>query len=106
MGLFGVAVYIAILSAFAYRVIKISLHCGNYFAALSSFGFGMMIVLQSLVNIGVAGGVLPSTGIPLPFFSSGGSSIIFTLAMCGFILNASRIEEGNEFEIFDGEGIR
>ena len=106
MGLFGVAVYIAILSAFAYRVIKISLHCGNYFAALSSFGFGMMIVLQSLVNIGVAGGVLPSTGIPLPFFSSGGSSIIFTLAMCGFILNASRIEEGNEFEIFYGEGIR
>ena len=97
---------LAALSDFPAGRLKISLHCGNYFAALSSFGFGMMIVLQSLVNIGVAGGVLPSTGIPLPFFSSGGSSIIFTLAMCGFILNASRIEEGNEFEIFDGERVR
>lgn len=98
MGLFGVAVYLALLAAFCYRVVKISLHCGNCFAALSSFGFGMMIVLQSLINIGVAGGVLPSTGIPLPFFSSGGSSIVFTLGMCGFILNASRIEEKSGFD--------
>ena len=41
-------------------------------------------------------GLLPSTGIPLPFFSLGGSSIIITLAMCGFILNTSRGEESIE----------
>ena len=40
-------------------------------------------------------GLLPTTGIPLPFFSSGGSSIIVTLAMCGFIVNSSRCEEIN-----------
>ena len=48
-------------------------------------------------------GVLPSTGIPLPFFSLGGSSIIVTLAMCGFILNASRSEESIEILVEDDE---
>ena len=41
-------------------------------------------------------GLVPSTGIPLPFFSLGGSSIIVTLAMCGFILNTSRCEDSYE----------
>ena len=52
--------------------------------------------MQSLVNCMVVCGLLPPTGIPLPFFSVGGSSIIVTLAMCGFILNASRCEEKTE----------
>ena len=52
--------------------------------------------MQSMVNIMVVCGLLPSTGIPLPFFSLGGSSIIITLAMCGFILNTSRGEESIE----------
>jgi len=56
----------------------------------------MMISAQSLVNCAVVCGALPSTGIPLPFFSLGGSSIISTLCMCGFILNASRIRSDNE----------
>ena len=42
-------------------------------------------------------GLLPSTGIPLPFFSLGGSSIIVTLAMCGFILNTSSGEDSVEY---------
>ena len=56
----------------------------------------MMISAQSLVNCAVVCGALPSTGIPLPFFSLGGSSIISTLCMCGFILNASRTRSDNE----------
>ena len=44
------------------------------------------------MNCGVVVGVLPTTGIPLPFFSLGGSSVIVTLAMCGFMVNASRCE--------------
>ena len=55
-----------------------------------------MILLQSLLNCAVVCGALPSTGIPLPFFSLGGSSIVLSLAMCGFIINASRFDTEND----------
>jgi len=92
MGLLGVTLYFVILGFFAWRCFVSALRCGNRFAAFSTFGFATSIVAQSLVNLAVVAGVVPTTGIPLPFFSSGGSSIIFTLAMCGFMVNASRIE--------------
>lgn len=103
MGLFGVAVYLALLGFLLWRVFKICMSCGNRFAAISTFGFGSIIVAQSLMNIAVVGGVIPATGVPLPFFSSGGSSMIFTLAMCGFIINSSRIEQTEENIFFTGE---
>ena len=102
-GLLGVIVYLLILGFFTYKIYKICMTCGNRFAAIASFGFGASIVTQSLLNIGVVAGALPSTGIPLPFFSSGGSSIIITLAMCGFLINASRIDKQDEIEILTGE---
>jgi cell division protein FtsW len=44
------------------------------------------------MNVAVVVGVLPTTGVPLPFFSSGGTSIIVTMMMCGFIVSASRLD--------------
>lgn len=96
MGLSGIAVYFAALGIFAWRGFKSAFSCKNRFASYAAFGFVMMISSQSLVNCAVVCGALPSTGIPLPFFSLGGSSIISTLCMCGFILNASRIRSDNE----------
>ena len=98
--------YLAVLALFAWRSFYCSLTCSDRFGALATFGFAVCIVAQSLANIAVVGGVLPSTGIPLPFFSSGGSSVIFTLAMCGFMINASRLEnleiiESSEYKIGD-----
>lgn len=95
-GLIGVVIYFAILIFFAWRGFKISSKCSNRFAAYASFGCVACIVAQSLVNIAVVCGVIPSTGIPLPFFSLGGSSIIVTLTMCGFVLNASRCDDLDE----------
>lgn len=97
MGLFGVVIYFLVLVFFAFRGLKIAFDCKNRFASYASFGFISMIVLQSLMNIAVVGGALPTTGIPLPFFSSGGSSIIITLCMCGFVVNASRCNSENEY---------
>ncbi len=99
MGFFGVLAYFSVLVLFAARGTIIALHCTNRFAAFASFGFVFSIVAQSLMNCGVVCGLLPSTGIPLPFFSLGGSSIIVTLAMCGFVLNASRANTENEIEV-------
>lgn len=97
MGFFGVVCYFVVLAFFAFRGFKIAFECKNRFAAYTTFGFIAMIVLQSLMNIAVVGGALPSTGIPLPFFSSGGSSVIITLCMCGFVVNASRCNSENEY---------
>lgn len=96
MGFVGVIIYIALLAFFAWRGYKAALNCPDRFAAYGAFGCVSIIFLQSLINCGVVCGLLPSTGIPLPFFSLGGSSIIMTLAMCGFILNASRCEESDD----------
>ena len=96
MGYIGVVLYFVLLAFFAYRGYKAALSNPDKFSALSAFGCVSVIVLQSIVNTMVVCGVLPSTGINLPFFSLGGSSIIVTLAMCGFILNASRCEKIDE----------
>lgn len=112
MGLGGVMAYFVLLIFFALRGYKIALFCKNRFAAIATFGFVSMIVCQSMLNCAVVCGALPSTGIPLPFFSVGGSSMIVTLCMCGFVINASRYDsednsnsENNFVQIEDLGGI-
>ncbi len=92
MGFVGVIFYFVLLILFTYKAVKIALKCPDRFSAYATFGCAIAIFFQSLMNIGVVVGVLPATGIPLPFFSSGGSSIIVTLCMCGFIINASKCD--------------
>ena len=96
MGFIGVLFYLALLIFFAYRGYKTAFNCKTRFTAYGTFGCVSVIFIQSLVNIMVVCGLLPSTGIPLPFFSLGGSSILVTFMMCGFILNSSRCDENYE----------
>ena len=96
MGFIGVLIYFALLIFFAVCGYRTALKNPDRFSALSAFGCVSVIFLQSLLNTMVVCGLLPTTGINLPFFSLGGSSIIVTLAMCGFILNTSRCEEISE----------
>lgn len=91
MGFFGVVIYFCIFALFIWRGFRAVLLCKDRFASYVAFGFVMMITMQSLLNLAVVCGILPSTGIPLPFFSLGGSSIISTLCMSGFVLNASHV---------------
>ena len=93
MGYAGVIVYLMLLLFFAWRGYKAAFNCPNRFAAYGCFGCVSVIFMQSIVNCMVVCGLLPATGLPLPFFSVGGSSIIITLAMCGFILNSSRCQD-------------
>lgn len=99
MGFFGVIGYLLLLCFFAWRGYKAAFNCPSRFASYGSFGCVTVIFLQSIINCMIVSGVLPSTGISLPFFSAGGSSVIIFLGMCGFILNASRCEEKDENEI-------
>lgn len=90
MGFCGVLAYFLLLGAFVWRGISCAVRASQKFVSVAAFGFVFSIAMQSLLNIAVVGGAVPTTGVPLPFFSSGGSSILFTFASCGFIVNASR----------------
>ncbi len=93
MGLVGVTAYFVLLIFFAIRGMHIVLNCTNRFACYAAFGCLAMIVVQSLINVAVSCGSVPTTGIPLPFFSSGGSSLLSTSCMCGFIINVSTMDD-------------
>ncbi len=93
MGLVGVGAYFLLLCFFSWRGFIISRGCKNRFASYVSFGCVTMILMQSLVNVGVVSGLFPTTGIPLPFFSYGGTSLVSTFLMCGLVLNACNSDE-------------
>ena len=103
MGLVGVTAYLVLLIFFAFRGYGISLRCTNRFACYIAFGCVSSILVQSLINISVACGALPTTGIPLPFFSSGGSSLLSTSCMCGLIINASTCVSDEYSEDWDSD---
>lgn len=94
MGFFGVILYFGILVYFAIRGYRIALFCQDRFRSLVAFGCVSAILFQSLMNCGVVCGLFPSTGIPLPFFSSGGTSLVVSMSLCGLIINVSRWNSG------------
>ncbi len=96
MGFFGVILFFALIGLFVWRGFHAAFTCKDRFCSYAAFGLTASILLQTLMNCGVVSGALPSTGIPLPFFSSGGSSLMITLIMCGLIINVSKIEKGTE----------
>lgn len=98
MGFFGVLVYFLLLVLFSIRGYRIALACGDRFRCLLAFGCVSIILLQSMINCGVVVRAFPATGIPLPFFSSGGSSLLITLCLCGFVLNVSRWNDTGEIQ--------
>ncbi len=90
LGFLGAGFVILLFAIFIYRGFTISSQLENKFMALTAFGLTASIGIQAMINIGVAVGAFPVTGIPLPFISYGGSSLIFMMATVGFLLNLSR----------------
>ena len=94
MGFVGLGLYFVVLSYFVIRGYMIALVCKDRFRSLLAFGCVSAILIQSIMNCGVVCGLFPSTGIPLPFFSSGGTSLIVSMSFCGLIINVSRWNKG------------
>ncbi len=103
MGFVGVLIYVAIIGVFAWKGFKIASQCKDTYRSLLAFGCTLLIILQSAMNCAVVSGAFPATGIPLPFFSAGGTSIMLTLGLCGLLLNISKYEyrETNLGEIYE-----
>jgi len=94
-GVFVVLLYLILF----FRAVKIVTKAPGTFGAFLTIGVGFSLVFQAMINMGVAVGLLPVTGQPLPLLSMGGTSIWFTSLAIGIILSVSKdIEEGTSAE--------
>ncbi len=89
-GFVGAITIILLFIFFSFRGLKIATHVPDTFGRLMVVGIVIMVVSQAFVNIGAMVGVLPLSGIPLPFVSHGGTALFMTLAEVGIILNISK----------------
>ena len=89
-GFMGVIIVAGLFSFIIYKAIKIALKCDDLFGKYLAFGIIFTLAFQTLLNLSVVIGLIPVTGVTLPFLSYGGSSLLITLASVGIILNISR----------------
>ena len=90
LGLIGASFVVLLFGIFAYRGIRAAFRIGDPYARFLAAGITSMVILQAFFNISVVLGLLPTKGIPLPFISYGGTSVFFTLAAVGILLNISK----------------
>jgi len=92
-GLFGTFSVVILYLLFFYFGVKIALRAPDEYGRLLAMGLTLLVTVQAFLNISVVTGVLPTTGIPLPFISYGGSSLIITMIGTGILLNISKYRE-------------
>lgn len=95
LGLLGTMTILLVFGLFLWRGLRASLLAPDRFARLLSLGIVTGIVVQALFNISVVLSLVPTKGIPLPFISYGGSSLVPTLAAVGIVLNISQHATGS-----------
>ncbi len=101
LGFLGCFLIIGLFWTFIHRGIIISSRCTDMFGKLMAIGITLSIGLQAFINMSVSSSLIPATGVPLPFISYGGTSLIVSMCMVGILLNISRKRikriRGNEY---------
>ena len=92
LGFLGACAVILLFSALLWRGITLAAYAPDRFGALLVVGFVVQVALQAVLNIAVVTNTIPNTGISLPFFSSGGTSLMMLLGEMGIVLSVSRGE--------------
>lgn len=90
LGFIGVFIVIGLLATIVLRGLYISRQCTDSFGSLLAIGIASMVGIQAFVNLGAISGILPITGVPLPFISYGGSSLIVMFIAMGILNNVAR----------------
>jgi len=90
LGVFGIIIVIGLLTTIILRGLFISLKCKDSFGSLLAIGISSMIGFQAFINLGAISGILPITGVTLPFVSYGGSSLLVLMASMGILNNIAR----------------
>lgn len=90
LGFVGAILVIVLFAFLIWKGIKIALNAPDKFSSLTVIGIISLIAVEAVLNIAVVTSSIPATGMPLPFFSYGGSSLVFILAQMGVVLSISR----------------
>ena len=89
-GFMGILIISVLFILIFYNSLKISIKCDDLFGKYLSFGITFGLIFQTLLNLSVVVGLIPVTGVTLPFLSYGGSSLLVSMVSIGIILNISR----------------
>jgi cell division protein FtsW len=92
LGFIGAALVLLLLGAFVWFGIRAAIRSRGRFGGLLAVGLVAWLASETLINVGAVVGVLPVTGIPLPFISYGGSSLVITMVAAGILINIARQE--------------
>jgi len=90
LGFVGALVVLLLFLIFIWRGIKIAMNAPDMFGSLLAIGITSLVAVQVIINILVITSLVPVTGMPLPFFSYGGTSLLFMMSAIGILLNISR----------------
>ena len=90
MGLVGTVLVVGLFVAFAAFGVRAAVHAPDAFGTLVAAGVTVWVVAQAAINVGAVIGILPVTGVPLPFVSFGGSALVITMAAVGILVNVAR----------------
>ena len=90
LGFLGAAAFVALFAVLVWRGLRVGLRTSEPFGAYLALGITLLIATQTLVNLGVVTGLLPTKGLPLPFISFGGSALSMTMLSTGVLLNISQ----------------
>jgi cell division protein FtsW len=90
LGLIGALIILVLFALLVWRGITVSMRARDKFGALLGIGLTAQVGLQVLLNVAVVTNTIPNTGISLPFFSHGGTSLVMLLAQMGIVLSISR----------------
>lgn len=92
-GFIGGASVILLFGALIFRAIKLAVENDNAYFKILCFGIAVIFLYHILINIGMVIGMMPVMGIPLPFMSYGGTSLLFNMVLAGMLLNANRTQK-------------
>ncbi len=90
LGFLGSLVIIGLFIVLIWRGVMIAFSAPDLFGTFTAFGLTLLIGVQAVINLGVVTGVLPTKGLPLPFISHGGTSLIVCMSAVGILLNISK----------------
>lgn len=90
LGLLGAFLVVALFATLAVLGLRTAVKAPDHFGELMAVGITVWIVGQAVINIGATVGLLPITGVPLPFVSFGGSALVFTMGAAGILVNIAR----------------
>ena len=92
LGFVGCVAVLAVFGAFLFFGLRVAIRCPDRFGSMLAGGISCMIGVQCVLNVAVVIGMMPTTGLPLPFFSAGGTSISILMAAVAVLMNISMAE--------------